>query len=116
MCSRKSSFNAKGEKNDLRLLRENSVKQRQQNGKEMDSSSMSIGDMSHTFTPMSSVRSFMESSQKSLNSEVDLFFEDTTLKNTFYEFSAIALEDCVYHFGGLTNADTEKYHPDTGNS
>jgi hypothetical protein len=73
----------------------------------MDSSVLSLSDMNSHFTPLSSVHSFMDSSRNSIisHSQADSFFDDTTLKNTFCEFSAIALDDHIYHIGGLTNCD-----------
>jgi hypothetical protein len=42
--------------------------------------------MSHNFTPLTSVHSFMRSSRAS---EAGSFIDDTTLRNTFEEFSVL---------------------------
>ena len=72
------------EKIEIRL-RDNSSR-RQKPQEEFNDSIMSVGDLSYDFTPMSSVQSFMRSSRAS---EVDSFYEDTTLKNTFTSFSVL---------------------------
>ena len=65
-------------------------------------------------TPISSIDSFMHSSRCSQQS--GSLLEDTTLRNTFHEFSMLSSEECVYHLGGLSDTCTEKYHGETGHS
>lgn len=84
--SRSSSHSVKESKIDLKAIRDNSIKI-VKGTDSLDSSLMSLGDMTQNFTPISSVRSFMESSRNSISpSQMDSFFEDnnTTLKNTFF--------------------------------
>lgn len=112
MPYRNNSLSEKEPKIDIRPREHSFTYQKE----DFNSSIMSLSELSQNFTPISSVRSFLQSSRNSLNSQFDSFFEDTTLKNTFVQFSALSLEDCVYHIGGLTNTDIEKYHPETGYS
>lgn len=55
--------------------------------------------------------------RSSRNSEANSsLIDDTTLRNTFADFSVLEGEETIYHLGGLSSCETERYYPENRHS